>query len=239
MKKWLVPLIKEEHFFDQFAFISLPGRGCSSALSTIYSHCISIVDENLYGNILFIDFSKAFDRASTFSILNSLIALHAPLQCIYWIYSFLQDRSIQVSYNGEDSKFVTISGGTPQGSIISPVLFAVLCHTLQPLSKSCKYFKYADDLTVIQKFSFPSNSTGVLQNEADHILSWCARNGMLINEQKTKLMQISGNKSKVPHCLLINGITIESIATVKFLGLLISDNLKWNEHVTSAVLQSF
>ena len=30
-------------------------------------------------------------------------------------------------------------------------------------------------------------------------------------------------------------ITIESIATVKLLGLLISDNLKWNEHVTSAV----
>ena len=43
-----------------------------------------------------------------------------------WIWEFLQNRMIQVRVGDAYSNGTTIDNGTPQGSIMSPVLFNVM-----------------------------------------------------------------------------------------------------------------
>jgi len=234
MKIWLAPLISEANFSDQYAFVPLKGRGCCSALTVLYGHCVSIFDKKQSGSLLFIDFSKAFDRASAFSVIESLIRLGASTKCIYWIYNFFQNRQVQVSFNNTVSKFNNISCGTPQGSIISPILFASLCHTLQPVTNSCKFFKYADDLTILHSFTSTEQQAD-LQKEVLNIVLWCKKNKMVINEKKTKLMHLARSKTVTPLPININNCEIESIQSVKILGLHLSNDLKWNLHVQQSI----
>jgi len=234
MDKWLKHLITKEHFQDQFAFVPLKGRGCTSALTFIYGNLVQSIDHGLYSNLLMIDFSKAFDRVSSFQIANNLLSLGASQQCVYWIFNFMQNRHIQVAQNSDVSSFVSISGGTPQGSIISPILFAIACFTLKPTTTSCQYIKYADDLTVLHTFHNDPSSTD-LQTEVDSINIWATKNSMKINELKTKLIHVSGRKSRRPPAIFINNSEIEIVSSARLLGLTLTSDLKWNTNTTNSI----
>lgn len=47
-----------------------------------------------------------------------------------WIKSFLSKRIIRVKVNGVLSEVYEVENGTPQGSIISPLLFSVMINDI-------------------------------------------------------------------------------------------------------------
>ena len=104
MDKWLKPLVSIDKLDDQFAFIPLKGRGCTSALTAIYGQAVSRLDQGHYVNLLLIDFSKAFDRTPCSKIIDVLISCGAPIQCIFWIFNFLNQRNCFVEINGSKSE---------------------------------------------------------------------------------------------------------------------------------------
>jgi len=232
-EKWLKHLFSHVNFSDQFAFVPIKGRGCTTALLSIYGRALKHVDEGKYVNLLMVDFSKAFDRAAISRIVNQLYALKASQQCLLWISNFLQRRTVCVKYNGEVSGFQSISGGTPQGSLISPLLFAALCQSLKPKHSNCLYVKYADDLTVIHNTSKPESID--LQNELVHINQWCEDNLMLINVKKTKVLHIPNRKLPIKPYIHLNNQTVEVVEHAKLLGLMIQSNLKWQAHISSSI----
>jgi hypothetical protein len=228
LQKWLKPLITEENFADQYAFIPLKGRGCTTALTYTYGKILQEIDKGDNVNLLLVDFSKAFDRAPLPKILDVLISHKASLNCITWIHSFIENRQLRVKVNSNYSNFIKVSSGTPQGGVISPILFALLVSTLQPLSSSCMYVKYADDLTIIQTIT---NNNNELQKEINHVESWCKINSMKINITKTKVIHISRKKHQNPPLIQLNNEYIAVSSSVKLLGIQIQPDLKWNNHV--------
>jgi len=232
--KWFKPLSNEKTFDDQFAFVPLPGRGCTSALVCIYGHAVYNLDRGNYVNLVLVDFSKAFDRANKISIINQLLKLGATQQCALWTYSFLSNRNIRVRLGESISEFASLDVGTPQGSKLSPLLFAFLCAGLKNINNSCKYIKYADDLTIIHTSQIGSDSSSLLI-ELEHIDNWCKDNNMLINFSKTKILHISGRKKPAQPVIKISGHEIECVQTAKLLGLTFQHNLKWSEHISMSV----
>ena len=69
-------------------------------------------------------------------------------------------------------------------------------------------------------------------NELDNVYRWLCSNKLSLNVSKTKYMCYHTPKRKVifPD-LKINNITIDRVTDFKFLGLIISSNLKWNKHI--------
>jgi len=233
-EKWLKHLVTEINFYDQFAFVPLKGRGCTTALMSIYGHILQHIDEGKYVNLLLVDLSKAFDRAATSRIFNNLLSLNAPVECLHWICNFLQNRRVCVKFKGVFSEFRTISGGVPQGSLISPLLFAILCHTLKPKLPNFRYIKYADDITIIHDTQSPAVNDD-LQEEITHLINWCSRSLLSINAKKTQVMHIAGRKQRFEPRVTINNENIDCIDTVKLLGLTIQSNLKWNSQIALAI----
>ena len=62
---------------------------------------------------------------------------------------------------------------------------------------------------------------------------------MLINTQKTKLMQFGPANSRWISSLNINGNEIAIVTSFKLLGLTITDDLKWNQHVDSVCKRAY
>ena len=51
--------------------------------------------------------------------------------------------------NDQQSNWLTVTSGIPQGSLIGPILFAFVMATLSPQFSNIEFIKYADDLTVV------------------------------------------------------------------------------------------
>jgi hypothetical protein len=234
LKKWLSPLVSENLFHDQFAFVPLRGRGCQSALTTLYGSLLKLVNDGYYIDMILIDFSKAFDCAQPSVILNALAKCGASTDCIFWIYNFLSDRQQRVTSNSSSSEFQSVPSGTPQGSVISPLLFAFMLHDLQPVSSQCSLYKYADDITMLYWFR-KNDIESSLHLEIANLENWCTLHSQKINPSKTKFLHFCGRKVPQPNRIIINDAVIERVSSARILGILFHDSLKWNLHISNII----
>ena len=79
---------------------------------------------------MFLDIEKAYDSLWKEGLLIKLYDLGVRGRMFNWISDFLRARTIQVRVGGVCSKTVGIENGTPQGSIISPVIFNIMINDI-------------------------------------------------------------------------------------------------------------
>ena len=70
--------------------------------------------------------------------------------------------------------------------------------------------------------------------EVERLAEWCDENNLELNVDKTKEMIVDFRKVKTEIAPLeINGRPVEQVSRFKFLGTIISDSLKWDDHCSS------
>lgn len=72
-----------------------------------------------------------------------------------------------------------------------------------------------------------------MQDACDEVEAWSKDHFMNINPKKTKQMIIGTLANKIPTNLNISGLEIELKSQFKLLGVIITDSLKWDNHVDS------
>ena len=67
------------------------------------------------------------------------------------------------------------------------------------------------------------------------IQTWASSNFMTFNESKCKVMHISRKRYPLSPCtsIMLNGSILETVTMYKYLGLLISSDLSWSNHIQS------
>jgi hypothetical protein len=142
---------------------------------------------------------------------------------------FLSNRTQYVSIGDLASNTLISHAGTPQGTTAGPNDFKLL---INDLNFNLTYIKYVDDVSCLSVSVDPLDNS--LQAAADHLITWCDNNGMLLNVNKTKEMIIyfgkRFNKSICPP-LSIRGKQIERVSVFKLLGVVFSSDLSWQQHV--------
>ncbi|GBP61859.1 RNA-directed DNA polymerase from mobile element jockey [Eumeta japonica] len=74
---------------------------------------------------VFLDIEKTFDRVWHFGLLFKLIDNQIPPALVRTVASFLKERDFYVTVEDATSDPRPISAGVPQGSCLSPCLYAV------------------------------------------------------------------------------------------------------------------
>jgi len=147
------------------------------------------------------------------------------------VHSYMTSRVQCVKINNELSRWYETSSGVPQGGILSPLLFSLVMDKLKPFAENSCMIKFADDICLLH-FIREENEDR-LSDEFENIIAWSEKHGLCLNSSKTKLMNFRTKRNLVLNPLIdkVNNIEIETVHSTKHLGLTISDNMTWHNHV--------
>ena len=226
--KWMLDAIGAK--FDKKQFGAIKGRSTSHALIDIMHKWHKALDEHHSIRVVFIDYAKAFDHVDHLTVIKKLADLGIPLILLRWIHSFLMDREQRVKIGKTFSDWISPNGGMPQGTVIGPYVFLSL---INDLKSRLELHKFVDDCTLTETIRKHQLNSSIMQSEIDCVDSWSNLNHTNVNTKKTKEMLLGSITKNPPPCLQLNGQQIERVRSSKLLGLLVTDSLKWNEHVSS------
>ena len=198
-----------------------------SCTMLIYTH---LEKPNSFIRILFIDFSCAFNTIQPLLMAQKLLNLNVSPRLILWITEFLVNRTQLVHYQSALSSVRSISTGSPQGTVLSPVLFTLYTNDCTG-SDTTLLIKYSDDSALEDM----SNSDATYFDAVDKFSAWCKDNYLDLNVKKTKEMLIDFRKTptNVPS-LFIDNVEVERVVEYKYLGTVLDSKLSFKantEHV--------
>lgn len=201
------------------------------ALHTALNH---LEHSGTYVRMLFVDYSSAFNTIIPHILTSKLSDLGLSTQMCHWITDFLTNRPQSVKLGPHKSSTLTLSTGSPQGCVLSPLLYSLYTHDCTPLYPSNIIIKFADDTTVVGLISGGDESA--YRAEVHRLVTWCTGNNLSLNIGKTKELIIDFRKCSAEHRpLSINGYPVERVHNFKFLGTLISDRLTWTDNTAAVV----
>ena len=212
-----------QHGFRKF-------RSTQTALIEYYESILHQLECNNAVDSIYLDFSKAFDKCDHGIILDKLSALGISGKLNKWIDDFLRNRKQIVVVEGCKSDPVQVTSGVPQGSVLGPLLFLCLLYDISEGIDTSILTSYADDTKVWRGISSAQDMQG-LQNDLNSIYNWASANNMKFNDKKFQAIRFYSLFNTEGNYVNSEGTDIQFTQNVKDLGILISDNLLFDDHI--------
>lgn len=206
-------------------------RSCLTNLVEFYHKLFSINDRTKSLDIIYLDFQKAFDKVPHKKLMNKVKMLGIGGTVHAWLENWLSDRKQRVIINGVESKWVPVTSGVPQGSVLGPILFTIYINDID-VGLNNIISKFADD-TKIGNSILTEEDRNSLQSDLIKIGEWSSKWQMPFNVTKCQVLQ-AGSKNK-NYEYEINGHIINRVSHVKDLGVTIANNLKPSTQCNIAV----
>ncbi|XP_077548763.1 uncharacterized protein LOC144162149 [Haemaphysalis longicornis] len=194
--------------------------------------------------ILGLDLQSAFDKVKHSAILSQVSKLNMGERSYNYIKDFLTDRTAELRAGDiqlQDKKLG--STGTPQGSVISPLLFnLVMIGVADRLAKvGVRHTIYADDITIWTTGGSDSQIEAKLQEAVNAIEDHLDGSGLVCSPSKSELLIIpprrgnTKNRQRREHekikIVTRSGQTIPEVSKIRVLGMVIEKHRRNGETV--------
>ena len=131
-----------------------------------------------------------------------------------------------------------ICSGVPQGFILGPLLFLVYINDIvEEIQSNTNSFAYDTCLSMV--VGNPSAAGTIVQNDINRIIIWADKWLVRFNPSKSESRIIfrKRNKSTHPDLLIYNAV-IPQVNLHKHLGVFISSNVSWDNHLENIIDKS-
>ena len=204
-------------------------QSCESQLITTINDFAKCLNEKGQCDVLLLDFRKAFDKVPHACLFQKPhhYGIHGAL--LLWLKSFLTNRSQYIILDNQKSHPTPVSSRVPQGTVLAPLLFLLYINDLPSRVRS-KVKLYADDV-LLYSYIKSESDCHALQEDLDALAQWERIWQMEFNPSKCEFLRITNKKNPIVFNYCIEAVPIAQVAHTKYLGVTISSNLSWNEHV--------
>jgi hypothetical protein len=208
----------------------LPNHSTTFQLIDIYHHICQSFDNRQYSCMVFCDISKAFDRVWHKGLLFKLQQNGIKGKLLNWISDYLCNRKQKVTLRSSISLPRTISAGVPQGSVLGPLLFLIYVNDITDSLLSLTRL-FADDSSLYCSASSLNDIEGILNHDLQIISDWAKTWLVDFNPKKTEAILFSLRQSENIPNLTFENTYINFVESHKHLGVTLSANGKWTNHV--------
>jgi len=188
-------------------------------------------DSGCSSRVVFLDISKAFDKVFHSALLFKLRQLGVSGSVYNLLKSYLSGRSQFVRLGDFRSDHLHTNCGTPQGSVLGPLLFLVYVNDIGTNIKSSVSL-FADDTILLCPSKNPRTLHTMLSNDLCQLEMWSDLWSVTFNAAKTEALTITNNPSLHPPLRFCNQALNETTSH-KHQGLIFHRSLTWHLHIST------
>ena len=207
------------------------GHSCETQLTTVINDWAKILDNRGQVDTFILDFEKAFDTPPHELLKSKLFRYGIGGKTLKWIDSFLCFRQQRVVVNGVKSDWAPVLSGVPQGTVLGPLLFSLYINDISSDIES-EIRLFADDCVCYREIK-DEEDTLKLQRDIDRLGSWARKWGMRFQPVKCNMQLTRKRIKKIHASYTLEGTNLENVESIKYLGVTITSDLRWNTHVSN------
>jgi hypothetical protein len=190
------------------------------------------VDDKKIVSVVFMDLMKAFDIVDHEILLEILEKYGIRGKALDLFRSYLSERLQMVKIGNSRSSERQIKSGVVQGSCLGPLLYLLFINAIGSIKTHGKLFLFADDSAMVTYHNHEDEIQTSVKADMEKVIEFFTTRKILLNDSKTNFMLFTKRKSELPTSIqLSSDIVIHRVKSVKYLGLVIDETLRWNEHI--------
>ena len=198
------------------------------------AHLLDEVAKSLQNNEItcgiYLDLKKAFDTVSLDILIKKLYFLGVQGDLYNLLKSYLSNRTQRTKFNQIVSQDIKVNMGVPQGSILGPLLFIIYINDLGQISDEAKFYFFADDTAITIKAPNVVDLQQKINKLLPKVTNWFNTNRLSLNTSKSNY-QIYSKLHVNNFEIKLNGSYIMRQKQVKYLGVIMEENLKFEKHI--------
>lgn len=232
----LYPALKQS--FSPFQHGFLKGRSTVSNLISLNSYLTEAMDNGHQVDVVYTDYSKAFDRIPHKLLLFKLHKVGICGDLFRWFSSYIDNRTQAVVVNNYMSSWVPIPSGVPQGSLLGPLLFTLFVNDIDSCFQTSHLLCFADDMKIYTSISSVSDAEK-LQADLVRLESYCAINQLDLNPLKCSTVTFTRKYNVVLFDYTLKGLILPRNTTMRDLGVVHDSKLLFDDHINTIVSKAY
>ena len=182
-------------FFNEWQRAYLPNKEASEIVYRLTEEIKEASKHQKWFTTAFsLDVEKAFDSVWHNGLKYKLYSLGLPDGMCRLLSSFLHERTISVRIHPALSPPVPLQAGTPQGSVLSPLLFLIYVNDIPLDSSELRAGQFADDITAWRSGTKKDVMQLKIQRTLNSIQAWCSKWRIKLNVEKTQMVTFKSRK---------------------------------------------